>query len=224
MRSYKRKRNRRKAASQDEAGVHGIHEAISNASPFAGLRVSSALAAEANTSAKSKIAACITVLKCEHQASVTANTLFHRSHTPLNKWFLAVFLTVQDKRGISAAKLDRDIEVSSPTAWLMLHKLRKAMVDQDAAYLLSRIVERDDAYFGAPDEGEKRGRGTDKTPGAIAVQVDELGCPGYVKLMGVENLRSETLVEAAQKTIQPDTDLRTDGYKAIIVFRNTATK
>lgn len=153
-------------------------------------------------------------LNCGHQASVTANTIFHRSHTPLNKWFLAVFLMVQDKRGLSAAKLARDIEVSPPTAWLMLQKLRKAMADRDAAYLLSRIVEIDDAYFGAPDEGGKRGRGTDKTPGVIAVQVDAQGRPEYVKLIVVENLRSETLVEAAQKTIRTETELRTDGYKA----------
>ena len=95
----------------------------------------------------------------------------------------------QDKRGISAAKLARDIEVSPPTAWLMLQKIRKAMADRDASYLLSQIVEIDDAYFGAPDEGGKRGRGTDKTPGVIAVQVDALGRPEYVKLIVVENLR-----------------------------------
>ena len=65
----------------------------------------------------------------------------------------------------------------------------------------------DDAYFGAPDEGGKRGRGTDKTPGVIAVQVDALGRPEYVKLIVVENLRSETLVEATQKAVQPDTEV-----------------
>ena len=88
------------------------------------------------------------------------------------------------------------------------------MADRDASYLLSQIVEIDDAYFGAPDEGGKRGRGTDKTPGVIAVQVDALGRPEYVKLIVVENLRSETLVEATQKAVQPDTEIRTDGYKA----------
>ena len=63
------------------------------------------------------------------------------------------------------------------------------MADRDASYLLSQIVEIDDAYFGAPDEGGKRGRGTDKTPGVIVVQVDALGRPEYVKLIVVENLR-----------------------------------
>jgi hypothetical protein len=60
--------------------------------------------------------------RCGHQASVTANTIFHRSHTPLTKWFVAIFMMADDKRGISAAKLARNINVSPPTAWLMLHK------------------------------------------------------------------------------------------------------
>lgn len=88
------------------------------------------------------------------------------------------------------------------------------MADRDAAYLLSLIEEIDDAYFGVLDEGGKRRRGTDKTPEVIAVQVDALGRPEYVKLIVVENLRSETLVEAAQKTIQPVAELRTDRHKA----------
>jgi transposase-like protein len=153
-------------------------------------------------------------LHCGHQASVTANTIFHRSHTPLTKWFIAIFLMAGDKRGISAAKLARDIEVSPPTAWLMLHKIRKAMADRDAEYMLSKIVEIDDAYFGAPEEGGKRGRGTDKTPGVIAVQVDAQGRPEYVKISVVENLQGETLLEVARDSIKPETEVRTDGYKS----------
>ena len=153
-------------------------------------------------------------LKCGHQASVIANTIFHRSHTPLKKWFIAIFMMASDKRGVSAAHLAREIEVSPPTAWLMLHKIRKAMVDRDAGYTLSKIVEIDDAYFGAPDEGGKRGRGTDKTPGVIVVQVDDQGRPEYVKLSVVENLQGETLVEVIKEVIEPNTEIRTDGYKA----------
>ena len=62
-----------------------------------------------------------------------------------------VFLMSHDKRGVSGAKLLRDIGVSYPTAWLMLHKLRKAMRDRDSEYMLSKIVEVDDTYFGAPE-------------------------------------------------------------------------
>ena len=73
--------------------------------------------------------------KCGHQASVTANTIFHRSRTPLTKWFVAVLMLATAKRGISAAKLARNINVSQPTAWLMLHKIKKAMVNRNSGYV-----------------------------------------------------------------------------------------
>ena len=151
--------------------------------------------------------------QCDHQASVMANTIFHRSHTPLTKWFIAIFLVAHDKRGISAAKLANDIKVSPPTAWLMLHKIRKAMADRNANYTLSGIVEVDDAYFGAPDEGGKRGRGTDKTPGAIGVQIDKQGRPLFIRIEVLENLQGETLTDFAHRTIEPGTMIRTDGFK-----------
>jgi transposase-like protein/predicted RNA-binding Zn-ribbon protein involved in translation (DUF1610 family) len=152
--------------------------------------------------------------KCGHQASVTANTIFHGSHTPLTKWFVAIFMLADDKRGISAAKLARNINVSPPTVWLMLHKLRKAMADRDSGYMLSKIVEIDDTYFGTPDEGGKRGRGTDKTPGVIAVEIDKQGRPLYVKVKVVDNLQGKTLPGVAEEMIKLGTEVRTDGFKA----------
>ena len=158
-------------------------------------------------------------IKCSYQASVTANTIFHRSHTPLTKWFVAVFMMADDKRGISAAKLARNINVSQPTAWLMLHKIRKAMTGMESGYMLSKIVEIDDAYFGGPDEGGKRGRGTDKTPGVIILEVDEKGRPLYVKLSVTENLQGETVLGVARKKIKPGTEVRSDGFKSYSKLR-----
>jgi len=152
--------------------------------------------------------------RCGYQASVTANTIFHKSHTPLTKWFIAIFMMADDKRGVSAAKLARNINVSPPTAWLIIHKIRKAMADRDAGYILSKIVEIDDAYFGAPEEGGKRGRGTDKTPGMIILEIDKQGRPLYVKLNVVANLLGDTLLATAREKIAPGTEARTDGFKA----------
>ncbi len=80
--------------------------------------------------------------------------------------------------------------------------------------MLSKIVEIDDAYSGAPTEGGKRGRGTDKTPGVIALQVDTRERPEYVKISVVENLRGKTLVSAAREKISSGAEVRTDGYKS----------
>ncbi|MEG1577663.1 MAG: IS1595 family transposase, partial [Oscillospiraceae bacterium] len=54
---------------------------------------------------------------CRHQTSLTAGTVMHRSHLPLTKWFLAFYLVSQDKRGISAVQLARQVGTTYKTAW-----------------------------------------------------------------------------------------------------------
>lgn len=78
---------------------------------------------------------------CRNQTSLTANTIFHKTRTPLRKWFWAVYLVGSDKRGCSAKRLSKLIDVSYPTAWLMIHKVRKAMKDRDALYKLNHFIE-----------------------------------------------------------------------------------
>lgn len=151
---------------------------------------------------------------CAHQASLTAGTLMHRSHTGLREWFLAIFLFTHDKRGFSAAQLGRTLGVSHDTAWLMLHKLREAMGTRDEDYILKGIVEMDDVFFGGPSEDGKRGRGTSKTPAIIAVSLNEDGNPNYVKIEVVEKVNGATIVEAAKAMTEPDSVIRTDGLSS----------
>ena len=94
--------------------------------------------------------------KCGHQVSLTAGTVMHGSHTPLAKWFWAIYLAAHDKRGVSALRLAKELGVSYPTAWLMLHKIRGAMGERDSRYLLAGIVETDETYVGGGKKGGKR--------------------------------------------------------------------
>jgi transposase-like protein len=64
---------------------------------------------------------------CRYQFSVTAGTLFHDSHLPLWKWFLAVYLICESKKGISSKQLQRTLGVSYKTAWYVSHRIRAAM-------------------------------------------------------------------------------------------------
>ena len=82
-----------------------------------------------------------------------------KTRVDLTKWFLAFYLVAHDKRGTSAVMLSQKLEISYKTAWLMLHKIRKAMTKRDSQYKLAVIVELDDAFFGAPSEGSKCGSG-----------------------------------------------------------------
>lgn len=84
---------------------------------------------------------------CQYHFSVTAGTIFHDSHLPLMKWFAAIYLLCESKKGMSANQLKRTLKVAYKTAWYLCHRLREAVKDADAAPL-SGIVECDEAYVG----------------------------------------------------------------------------
>lgn len=107
---------------------------------------------------------------------------------------MGYFLVAHDKRGVSATYIARELELTYPTAWLLLQKIRKAMGDRDANYRLAGLVELDDAFFGAPTEGGKRGRGTEQTPVLVGVSLDKQGLPLYVKMQVIPNVKGKTLL------------------------------
>lgn len=81
---------------------------------------------------------------CGRQTSVTAGTTVHRSHLTLKTWFLAAHIVASHSNGISALQLQGQLGLGSyKTAWLLLHKLRRAMVDPDRS-LLQDLVEIDE--------------------------------------------------------------------------------
>jgi transposase-like protein len=90
---------------------------------------------------------------CRYQFSVTAGTVFHDSHLPLWKWFLAIYLIGESKKGISAKQLQRTLGVSYKTAWYLGHRVRSAMED-GSPVPLQGIVEIDETWVG----GYKRAR------------------------------------------------------------------
>ncbi len=80
---------------------------------------------------------------CNTTFSVTVGTIFHQTHLPLQKWFLAVSLVLNAKKGISARQLARDLEVNKNTGWRMGMQIRKAMAQSEERTLLTGIVEMD---------------------------------------------------------------------------------
>jgi transposase-like protein len=152
--------------------------------------------------------------KCRYQATVTVGTVMERTRTDLTIWFLAIYLVAHDKRGVSATLLSQELGVTYKTAWLMLHKIRKAMGERDAQYTLAGIVELDDAFFGAPAEGGKRGRGTEKTTVLVGLSLNEKGHPLYVKMEVIPNVKGTTLVNFAQASIAEGSRINSDAYRS----------
>lgn len=99
---------------------------------------------------------------CNTPYSVTVQTIFHKTHLDLQKWFLAISLILNAYKGVSARQLARDLEVNKNTAWYMAMRIRNAMVQQKE--LLQGVVEMDETYVGGKRKGP-RGRGAlGKTP------------------------------------------------------------
>ena len=71
---------------------------------------------------------------CNTSFSVTVGTIFHHTHIDLQKWFLAISLILNAKKGISSRQLSRDIEVNKNTAWRMQMQIRKAMIEYGNLY------------------------------------------------------------------------------------------
>ena len=138
---------------------------------------------------------------CGYQCSVTAGTIFHKTRTPLTSWFWAIYRMSHDKKGISAVQLMKEIGVSYTTAWLMQHKIRKAMEDRDGRYKLHGIIEVDEGYVGGAETGEgRRGRGAEsKCVVAVAVEHAAKGEPGRPPVPGFAAL--EVLPDASSKSI-----------------------
>jgi hypothetical protein len=144
------------------------------------------------------------------KTSVTAGTLFHRSHTPLSTWFAAIWFVTSQKNGVSARGLQEALGFGSyETAWAWLHKLRRAMV-RPARELLSGVVELDQSFLGGRSHG-KPGGASEKAPITIAVERLASGRLGRVRLDLAEVSNAMDQVEFAAEVIAPGTEIHTDG-------------
>jgi transposase-like protein len=118
---------------------------------------------------------------CRYQFSVTAGTIFHDSHLPLWKWFMAIYLVAESKKGISAKQLQRTLAVSYKTAWYLGHRIRAAMGDDDEP-LLHGVVEVDETFVGGRKQGVGKGGAARLHP--LIVGAAERGGPIRLKIAG----------------------------------------
>ena len=144
---------------------------------------------------------------------LTVNTVMHRTHLPLTKWFWAIYLVACDKRGISALALAGKISVSYETAWYLLCRIRKAMEARDAQYTLGGIIEFDDSYFGAKIKG-KGGRGAGNQGVFVAVGKDEAGRPEYLKMLITPNIQIPSVKKFVDKNLETGSVVETDGFRS----------
>jgi transposase-like protein len=141
---------------------------------------------------------------CGHHVHPTADTIYHKSTTPLRLWFYAVYLMASTRCGISAKQLERELGVTYKTAWRMFKQIRSMLAEDNTQ--LSGKVEVDETYVGGKMKGGKRGRGSEnKTIVAGAVERQ-----GKVIARVVPNVQAKTIVPFIHEKVLPSTLIFTD--------------
>jgi hypothetical protein len=150
---------------------------------------------------------------CHLQTSVTAGTVMHRTRTPLRIWFWAAYLVATHHPGISAKQLQRQLGLARyETAWLLLQKLRRAMVAPEREPL-KQEVEVDECYIGGHDpwtNGREFGK---KRLVGVAIEIRGHGS-GRLRLGTLNAASAKWLGEFVQATVAPGATVHSDGLSA----------
>src|SRR6266404_3104551 len=157
-------------------------------------------------SGKNKRVRIYQCLACGKQFSATSGTIFNDTHLPLVKWFMAIALICEAKKGISAKQLERHLGVNYRTAWHLAHRIREAMQDGG---LLTGVVEADHTYFSArkPRKGKPYVK-KDETD--VVLGMVERG--GRLRLIPIKDAKADITAPLLEKHISPDAILQTDAH------------
>jgi transposase-like protein len=145
---------------------------------------------------------------CQYQFTVTSGTIFHDTHLPMPIWFMAVLLTCEAKKGMSAMQLKRTIwgehKGSYKTAWYLCHRIRAAMNEVDRP-MLDGTIEMDETYVG----GKSRGYGSswrgERHAKQVVIGIRQRG--GDVRFFHAEDARKGTLAKYIKENISTDVDV-----------------
>ena len=158
---------------------------------------------------------------CGYHFSVTAGTIMHDSHLPLRKWFAAIYLLCQSKKGMSAHQLHRTLGVAYRTAWYLCHRIREAMGnDPLTGPTLVGVVEVDETLIGGKAKGKGRGYRGNKTWVAGAIQR-----AGQVRIERIPDTKRATLHDFIARNVKDEAEaIYTDELASYIGIEDEDTR
>jgi transposase-like protein len=161
--------------------------------------------------------------ECRHQTSVTAGTILQDTHMPLQLWFQAMWWVTTQKNGASALGLQRVLGLKKyKAAWMMLHKLRRAMV-RPGRDLLTGRVEVDECYIGGREEGLPGRLNLEKALVVVAAQEDGPGI-GRIRMRQILDASAESLMPFVQDSIAAGSVVHTDGWRGYLPWESKSYK
>jgi transposase-like protein len=141
---------------------------------------------------------------CGHQTTVTAGTIFQGTRTPLAVWFAAAWLVATAEQGVSARHLARALDLGSyETAWMMLHRFRRAMVRSGRPRLVGRVE------IGTLLVPGRRGHGVTAARATAGMVLEDRGeAAGRVRMQRLASGSMDELVELVGRVVEPRTLVR----------------
>jgi len=148
---------------------------------------------------------------CSYQFTVRVGTIFHDSKLPLWKWFAAVYMMAESKKGVSANQLKRMLNVSYKTAWYLCHRIRATMKDE-APIGLRQIVEADETWVGGKATGRGKGNKDNKE---VVVGAVERSAGGRVRLAMISNAGKRNIHRFIGEAVHGEAkEIHTDDWHA----------
>ncbi|MCB9257042.1 MAG: IS1595 family transposase [Chitinophagales bacterium] len=158
---------------------------------------------------------------CKRSFSVLKGTIFENTKLPLQKWFIAIYLVMDAKKGISSLQLSRHLKVNKDTALLIQRRIRTVMKE---SHILKGIIEIDEAYVGA---------NLDKKSTRIRSKSMQHGITNRTPILGMYQREGKLVLKVINKTwaeeIRPIMDMSINPNSVIVsdglsVYRHAKDK
>ncbi len=189
--------------------------------------------------------------KCGSRVSLRSGTVMENSNLPFQYWMLCIELMTLSKKSFSALEMQRMLgHKRYEPIWFMMNKIRRVMSKRDEKYQLKSCIEFDEGFFERVDNKDiikekenensqkstpnKRGRGSEKQAKVLvmvesepSISAPKKGKPnrkvGYLKMVVMEDLKSETINKEVGKSVDKTASVLSDGYTGYVKLKEVIT-
>lgn len=158
--------------------------------------------------------------RCRKRFTVTVGTMFEDSHVPLDKWFWAIYIFLNHKKGISSVQLAKDIHVTQKTAWFMLNRIRHNFEDK-VQVQFKEETQVDETYVGGKNRKRSGKKGTQGRNTTIKTPVMGLLSDGMVCTITIPEASGKILKGIIRALVPKSTTVVTDGWKGYNQLRKS---